>query len=306
MNREETLVKYLIASGGFRELDTPVIVTSGEFLTPFFVSAEKLCGDAAVDEALNRFGEDPAAMMRYAADLAGRNASFGEVIDALAAGVSEIFGKAGTGEKRALSGGQRRDWLFSGPAAERLGVPHVSIFKPRDGSQRVLLHGASGAGEILTPDLRGFRVVHVADLITLGSSVYEEDRQTGKRSGWVPVLRGLGAEITDLVTVISRNQGGEALLAEQGVKVHALITVDGDFISRHARNPEALASFLRDPQQWTGDYLEAHGPGLLRDYLEDDAKKLPRLKKFVLRYRQFLDKTDWLTGFLEGGHEQER
>jgi len=273
MISDHELNLYFVESGGFSELEEPVIVTSGKFLTPFFCNAEKLCGAPDIDIALSRFSDSPAGLQRYLQPFEKESTSFRAVTERICALAQDSLGKE---EKAAVSGGQRRDWIFSIPAAEKLGIPHIPLFK-------------ADRGRIFTEmDLPGMRAVHIVDLITKGSSIYSENPETGAEEGWIPALRRRGARVSRVIAVVSRCQGGEEAMENKGIAVTSLIKVDASFIAGYSANPEKNNAFLSNPRQWTMDYLKKNGIELLLPYIEKTEKKLPRLKAFVREYKGFL------------------
>jgi hypothetical protein len=317
MGGEMNMHELVFRCGAFRLLDTPVMVTSGEFFTPFFCNTENFCGDREIDTFLRNNGNNPSAIIERAIRLSATQPSFKQIVRRLTEKATAIIREWDSDcrdFRPAISGGQRRDWLFSGPAASELKLPHISIFKPDtvDGSQKIVFHNARPAsGESFGPgreirDLSGYRVLHIADLITRGSSIFAID-SGGRESGWVPALRTGGAVVEDLLAVISRNQGGEQMLVKRGVAAESLIIVDASFIAERVPNPRPLLQFLEDPRAWTEAYLCQHGPGPLFDYCKADDKKQPRLMKFIRKYRQFLSENGWLERIEEkldgGGHE---
>lgn len=277
----------LVRSGAYRDLPEPLIVTSGEFLTPFFVNAEKLCGDPEMDAFLAAHGGSDREVISHSISLASRS-PFEELVGAIAAHASSLLDHAA---KPAISGGQRRDWLFSGPVARRLSLPHISLYKQAPGQEaaadRLVLRSPSGE-ELPARELRGLTVVHVVDMVTAASSCISRDPLSGRETGWVPMLRASGAEVRDLIAVVSRKQGGEEALAQVGVRAHSFAVVDEAFLLRRARSPADAVAFYRDPAEWTRAYLRGHGCGLLLAYLVDDPKKYPRLFKFLTLHRAFL------------------
>ena len=80
----------------------------------------------------------------------------------------------GLGSFDVISGGESRDWIFSIPVADKLGLPHASLYKSRF---------------ILGYDINEKRVLHVADLNNTGSSA---------RDLWVPTIRENGGTINDI------------------------------------------------------------------------------------------------------------
>lgn len=283
----------LVASGAYRDLDEPVIVTSGESLTPFYVNAEKLCGDPDMDAFLAAHGDSDVEIVERACALASSNGPFAELVAQTADLVSGLLGAA---RSPLVSGGQRRDWLFSGPVARRLGLPHVSLYKQGQGQaperDRVIVRSPTGA-ELPGTLLAGSRAVHVVDMVTAASSCHARDPISGRDVGWVPMLRARGVEIHDLVAVVSRRQGGEEALERVGVCVRSMFVVDEAFLRGHARAASDAVAYYRDARAWTRAYLREHGTGPLRAYLVEDAKKLPRLMKFLRLYRSSLEPSAW-------------
>lgn len=290
MAGDSTIAQHLEDTKGFNDLDTPVVVTSGEFLTPFFVNAEKLCRDKDISSFLKKHGESSAEVVDHSVYLATNNTDFREDIATLAYNISSMLPNEG---RVAISGGQTRDWIFSGPIAKMLGdggLPHISLYKQNedhpDKAEIIYPDGRIGPAE----DLSGYHVVHVVDLITKGSSVYSTDNQ-GNEKGWVPMLRSRGAKVNDLVAVVTRLQGGEESLAEQGVKVHASVAIDRPFLIEHSSQLNVDERYVEDPVQWTEDYLKANSTSVLVPYFVDDEKKLPRARKFMANYSEFLEES---------------
>jgi orotate phosphoribosyltransferase len=282
------LALRLVSSGAYRDLEEPVIVTSGESLTPFYVNAEKLCGDPGMDALLAAAAERDDLVIEHACALAERG-EFGEMVDGIAAEVSAL-GRASP--IAAVSGGQRRDWLFSGPVARRLGCPHLSLYKQAPGqgaAQDRLVARSPGGAEIDAAFVSGGAVVHVVDMLTAASSCHSRDPVSGREVGWIPMLRARGAVVHGLIAVVSRRQGGEEALGRVGVAVRSLVAVDEAFLAGHSRAPAEAVAYYRDAAGWTREYLRSRGIGLLLPYFTSDAKKLPRLVKFLATYRAFLE-----------------
>ena len=122
MISDPRISELLVETGAYRDLDKPVILASGQ-LGIFYINTEKLCQDGGEFE---RYGDDSRAMMNHAIRMMGEHPSFEEVIDVLAENASRLLPKVG---HRRISGGQRRDWIFSGPVANKLSLPHLSIYK---------------------------------------------------------------------------------------------------------------------------------------------------------------------------------
>ena len=266
-------------SGGYRDLDEPVILASGTLGT-YFINTEKVLQD---DGVWQEFGDDAAGMVRHAIHMMDRNLTFDIVIKCLAEQVRPLLPE---GPGVVISGGQRRDWIFSGPVAHVLGVPHVGLYK-QDGKEdrvEIMMPGGDAYG---APTLNGLYAIHVVDLITEGSSVLRvEDR---REYGWVPMLQTAGAEIHDVVAVVDRLQGGKERLKELAdVDAHSSVDIDEDYLNEHSTNPERAIAYSQGPEDWTQNYLREHGALALITTFDPKGGKLPRARRFVQRYGDLL------------------
>jgi len=148
-------------------------------------------------------------------------------------------------------------------------------------------------GEVVShDDLKGFQVLHIADLLTEGNSCYRQDPGTGEETGWVPYLRQQGADVTDLMTVVTRLQGGEENLASQGVTTHSFVPINVEFLEQHSNNPGRAIDYALDPLTspgiWSEGYLRDNGAlALVKAF--DPAAKDDRALKFLGRYRTVLE-----------------
>lgn len=274
MNR---IGKLLVESGGYRDLDTPTILASGE-LGVYFINTERLCRDGG---EFKGFGDDSSAMWAHAVQQSNTVPEFNEVVDILSERVLAVLNDYMP--HCAVSGGQRRDWIFSAPVAEFLSLDHVSLYK--DGRVEVL----DTAGHPKERDLSGVYVCHVVDLLTKGSSCYRVE--DGVEKGWIPMLREKGAVVQDLVAVVTRYQGGEEMLRDQGVRAASFVGIDDDFLREHSSVPERALEYSRSPRRWSEDYLTHHGALGLLSHFSPDAEKADKAKAFVARYRDFLTAT---------------
>ena len=170
----------------------------------------------------------------------------------------------GLGEVDAISGGELADLFFSVPVAIELGLPHVAIRKEAKS------YGTGGrlVGEVK----RGARLAHVADLVTSGTSSLE----------WVRVLREAGGLVGDYVVVFDRDQGGREALKSEGVEVHSLLKLDGEFLDYASRSGAlrradvgAVSGYLADPDGWARSFLERN-PWFLAERIQAVGGKLTR------------------------------
>jgi len=286
MESHKRISELLLETGAYKDLDKPVILTSGE-LGIYYVNTEKLAQDNGEFE---KYGDSSQNMIKHAVNMMTAHQTFEEAIDILAEKVRSLIPGEGKTGYVGVSGGQRRDWLFSGPVANKLGLPHLSLYKQEDGKPDVM--------EIVTPEgridydssARGIYVVHVVDLITEGSSVYS--CKDGKEKGWAPMIRaersGRTGAINDLVAVVTRQQGGEEMLARQYVRVHPFVAIDENFLGKYSKDPERALKYQANPTAWSEDYLSRNGALVLLKSFDPKGGKLDRAKKFLGRYQDTL------------------
>jgi len=275
MASDKRLSEIFLECEGYKDLVKPVLLTSGE-LGIYYVNTEKLVQDGGEFE---KYGDGAELMGRHACEMMEDHPTFRETIDIIAQKVNQLLP---TDRPCAISGGQRRDWLFSIPVAEVLEVPHLALYKQ--------VHGVPNRIECDRPGLKqeGLYVVHVVDLITEASSCYRNE--AGKEFGWIPMLRNAGAEVNELVAVVNRNQGGREALAKAGVMLHDEISIDEAFLKEHSKFAHRAVAYLMDPRKWSEDYLAMEGPlGFVADF-DPAGKKLDRAKKFAQRYGAHLEK----------------
>lgn len=153
-----------------------------------------------------------------------------------------------------ISGGERRDYFFSMIPAYILGKPHLTIYKDMSCAYCETLDG-----EAVTPGedlLKGKKALHICDLINTASS-YER--------AWVPVIRGLGADITDTLAVVDRCQGGAEVLEGLGVKLKTLTRINAEFFEDIYNNgmidkvqKDFVLKYLSSPSDYMDHFLRTH------------------------------------------------
>ena len=190
----------------------------------------------------------------------------------------------GLGQVDAVSGGELADLFFSIPVALKMGLPHVAIRKEAKS------YGTGGrlVGEVR----RGSRFAHVADLVTSGTSSLD----------WVSVIRAAGGVVRDYVVVFDRNQGGREALEAEGVDVHALLTLDEDFLSFASGaggfawpEAEAVKKYLADPEAWSHDFL-TRNPSFLTNRIQAEGGKITRsdgLEVLTKGYPELIPEIGW-------------
>lgn len=266
------IAAHLKRTGGFQDVN-PVILTSGE-IGIYYVNTEKLMEDGG---EFNDYGNDAGAMYKHAIGMLDRNKNFREIIDIIARDAEQLLPHNGA----AISGGQRRDWLFSAAVAKTLGVPHISLYKQEEGKpDRIEVHANGGTRQDVS--IKDFQVVHVADLITEGSSFHEKDGD--KTYGWIPMLRNAGAKVGHALIVTTRLQGGEDKLRALDVEPRTFVSIDEAFLKAHSGNPERAVEYFKDPVAWSKAFLAQNGAKALAKNFDPCGKNVDRAAKFTDRY----------------------
>jgi len=280
MESNKRISEIVVETGAYTDLDEPVILASGA-LGIYYVNAEKLCQDGG---KFKEYGDDSASMIQHAVKMMEEHPTFEEVIDILAEKVEDIF--KGNKTKNIISGGQRRDWIFSGPVAHKLGLPHLSLYKQEEGEEDKTEIIMPDGMKSITPPLEGFYDVHLVDLITEASSCYSED---GKK-GWIKMIRNKGADIDNLLAVVTRLQKGEERLAglNPPVNTTTYVAIDEDFVKTYSKDPERALEYQAGPDKWAERYIEEKGIDALIKFFDPKGGKLDRAKLFLNRYEKVL------------------
>ncbi|MBR3533417.1 MAG: orotate phosphoribosyltransferase [Clostridiales bacterium] len=230
---------------------TPFWYTSGK-LGPFFINThflakdEQTAGDILklIEEAVADDKEKaPFRIFNAFRNLYEESATYKNCIDSLVEAAKKF-------DFDLISGGERRDFFFSMMPAYILGKPHLTIYK--DLSSVITDSNFNN----IEYDLNGKKVLHIADLITEASS-YER--------AWIPAIRGLGADITDTIAVVDRNQNGRKVLEGLGVNMETLTKVDKGLFDEALDNGsvnkeqyDLVLQFLDDPDKYMKDFIKAH------------------------------------------------
>lgn len=260
--------KLLFQSGAFQvsEPDKPFLYTSG-LIGPFYINTHFLCGGKEGSEAellyLDNTASEPERIVAEFPErleaLIKSSETYSSVIDKMVQVLGDFEYSPST---HFVSGGQRRDWFFSVPIAKRLGLPHIYLFN--DG---LVLDEERKKVESLS----GKKSVHLADLLTAGSSY------TAK---WIPYLKSLGASMELAYNCVDRLQGGVHNLTSAGVsKVISLFDIDKSFFNQalelgiiNSGQLNMISAFLADNKESMREFLLAH-PEFLKNILASGDEK---------------------------------
>ena len=258
---EDKIIEALFATKAIRVApeNQPFWYTSGR-LGPFFINTHFLLeNEAAAGEVLKRIEKAiadskltaPEEIFDMMLAYYNKGGTFKMVSDKLAEEASKL-------DFDFISGGERRDYFFSMMPAYLLGKPHLTIYKDMTSVYSESLEGP--AVDTKDIDLKGKKALHIADLITEASS-YER--------AWIPVIRGLGSEITDTVAVVDRHQNGRAVLKGLGVELHALTGINEALFDEAKANgvindaqKDMIMHFLENPADYMTAFLRAN-PGFI-------------------------------------------
>jgi orotate phosphoribosyltransferase len=237
----------------------PFWYTSGR-LGPFFINTHFLLeNEAAAGEVLKRIEKAiadnkltaPEEIFDMMLAYYNKGGTFKMVSDKLAEEASKL-------DFDYISGGERRDYFFSMMPAYLLKKPHLTIYKDMTSVYSESIDGP--AVDVKDIDLKGKKALHIADLITEASS-YER--------AWIPVIRGLGSDITDTVAVVDRHQNGREVLKGLGVELHALTGINEDLFEEAKTNgvindaqKDMIMHFLENPADYMTAFLKAN-PGFI-------------------------------------------
>jgi len=145
-----------------------------------------------------------------------------------------------------ITGGESRDWCFSGPVAQILGLPYTMIYKPDE----------TGKCKTIGASMKGKRAVHVADLNNEGSS---------PRDMWVPAIRETGGQIEHIVFYVDRLESGVQVMKELKLESKAVIQLDGtawQYLQEiNILSPEVYDSLCKrkeDKDAWAREMLRSN------------------------------------------------
>lgn len=272
------LSTYLFSTKAVRacEENKPFWLTSGK-IGVYFINSEFLFGGETqankfieqIDDFLKDKNTLPQKVYAVVLEQYNINSTFKHVIDEMK---NKILSTTSISEIDYISGGERRDWVFSLMVAKLLGKPHITLFKDQSGltSDSEFKHTEE------TGSITGKKVLHVSDLITTASSYVDY---------WVPAITKLGGKMTQTLTVVDRMQGGADILAKYGVNTLSMFEVNRDLFKAALdqkciteKQFEMIEEYMRDPDTTMRNFLIAH-PEFLKDSLRGEGKTKVRVEK---------------------------
>jgi adenine/guanine phosphoribosyltransferase-like PRPP-binding protein len=166
-----------------------------------------------------------------------------------------------------VSGGEKRNWLFSMIIANFLGKPHITIYK--DLSTVVSTCDFEESTEVTA--LPGKRVFHITDILNSGSNF---------KKAWVPAINHLGSKINWALCIVDRNQSGDKNLEKIGVRPYKLVEINKNLfdlaLSKCIINPfqfDMLSQYFDDPDGTMRLFINEH-PGFIDDVINNSTDEM--------------------------------
>ena len=275
MTTHEILIPWLFATGALRAAppDQPFWYTSGAF-GPYYINTHFLFGseDSAkfLLKSIDSLSLEPLRLADHLAIQIEDQFTSNTIYHDLCSLITEKLAGLACD---AVSGGERRDFFFSVQAARLLGKPHVWIMK--NGKAVFSTKSFNSHVELGPDDLKSFKIIHVADLVTEASSYMRT---------WLPTLRHLGASMPQTLAVVDRMQGGRSNLTAAGTELISLVEITPDLFDRaeteHLISQEQnqqMQRFILDPDAYMKRFLFDH-PEFLAEQLALGGKNGERAK----------------------------
>lgn len=271
------LVSYLFETNALRICpdNKPFWYTSGK-IGPYYINTHFLYGSEqnAVDllSFIDAEKSDKEALPKKVFEKTlnhySENEIYKNVIDEM---LNFINSNIDVNEIDYISGGERRDWFFSNIIANKLGKPHITIYKDLS----MVINDSNFETEIAKSDVKGAKVLHIADLITEASSYIR---------AWIPAIKSLDSQIVWSTVVVDRMQGGKEKLENENVKSLSMINIDKSLFKKalnmniiNGTQAEMLNNFYENPDETMRNFLIAH-PEFLENALASDEKTAARAK----------------------------
>lgn len=260
------------------EADSPFWLTSGT-IGAYFINAEFLYGSSEDSkELLKKIDENlsaPETLPKIIFDEVLRQYTTNETYKIVINEMKEVIEKnINIDDIDYISGGERRDWVFSNIIAYLLGKPHITIFK----DMSVLESDSNFVTTKNITDINNAKVLHISDLITEAASYVNL---------WIPAIEKLNGKIEWTITIVDRMQGGPEKILEKGVKTFALIKVNKDLFKTAKEKGimsedqyNMIDKYMDDPYNVMRNFL-LQNPEFIKKSLQGEGKTLIRVQKCI-------------------------
>ena len=257
---DKDLVQLLFDTNAFKVApeNEPFWYASGK-LGPYFINVDYFYGskeDAQtisneIDQILSEYKKEeaPFYLCEKIMEQYDNNEMYKKIIDKL---VEYIENNFETNLIDYISGGEKRDWLFSIPVANLLGKPHITIYEDKT----TVASTSDFEESTIIEYLLGKRIFHISDILIAGANF----EQT-----WVPAINNLGAKINWALFPVDMNQKGEEKLNEIGVKAYSLLKISEELFNVAIRynvislpQYELLCNYIKDPDGTMRKFISSH------------------------------------------------
>ena len=275
------IMSLLFETNAFRvcEENKPFWYTSGK-IGPYFVNTHFLYGsEEEANKLLDFINKEleekdikdiPKDIFDEVLKQYNQNQMFKEVVNAL---VEYVKKEIDVEEIDYISGGERRDWLFSNLVAHLLNKPHISLFK----NMSSVVSDSKFESNTITSGLEGKSILHVADLVNQASSY----------TRYIEIIGKLGGTIKWSLAVVDRMQGGTEKLEELGIEPLSLFKIDKSLFEKaeelniiSSEQRQMLNDYVDDPDGSMVCFLKEH-PEFLENALKADPKSAQRAQKCI-------------------------
>jgi orotate phosphoribosyltransferase len=274
-SENKMIMKWLFETNAIKVADpeSPFWYTSGT-LGPYYINTHFLYGDQDSAESLLKLIEaaaaDPLNMPGILVEEIMKQYNSNDIFHRL---MDLIIEKLEEEKFDLISGGERRDFFFSIPAAVLMNKPHLTILK----DMRTLFSSDNFQQTVWAKDtdLSGLRSIHIADLVTEASSYIR---------AWIPAIRSLNMKIDKTLAVVDRCQGGSAILAEQGIDLVTLTSINAELFDQAVnaglmslKQQEMVLEFADDPHAYMDNFFKSH-PDFLSQQIVAGGKSAERAR----------------------------
>jgi len=276
---ENNLLEWLFETNALRiaPADKPFWYTSGK-LGLFYVNTHFLYGSE--EKAVNLLNiidetkeKNPAELINKLNKEILNNYNEDNIFQGLINNMIEYINEnISINEFEYISGGERRDWFFSLIIAKILNKKHITIFK----NLSMVIYDYDKEMLYKDDNLKGAKVLHIADLITEASS-YER--------AWIPAIKSINGQITQSIVVVDRDQGGEQVLKNNGIESHCLCKFNYKLfvkaLSLGCINEEQyviVKEYLKDPEGAMKKFIKEN-PDFINNAVNSDDKKISETAK---------------------------
>lgn len=252
------------------EKDNNFILTSG-LISPYYINTEYLCGGKNFAEKflveinnllLIKRGEIPNYVITNLLKVYYSDSVYKKLIDFLVEKIKIL-------NPDYISGGERRDWFFSPLVGYFLNIETLYLFKDKS-----IIDSKSKELDTLSGN-----VVHIADMLTIGSSYTDI---------WINTVESKNGRMIASYNIVDRNQGGVKNLKKAGINiVKSIYRIDEkiffDAYLKKLLNKDQLyilLSYFEDPVNSVRDFL-INGDFLIREKKRNDLKITERIEKLI-------------------------